>query len=168
MPMPTEMGLEFTAVEQGPILSGIQQAIDAIKAKKIVQLTAAERQGGQSVAETRQAYVHKAIENLAPSYPALQPGFLPLASAKSDLKTAEFMNTVMLLVKELSDRAIDFGLAAEHHSYLYTRKFYAIAKEAQPTNTPGADTVVEELASLFEQQGSNSETPTPEPPATPV
>lgn len=164
MPMPTEMGVEFTAAEQAPILSGIQQAIAAIVAKKVVQLTAAERQGGQSVAETRQPYVHKAIDNLAPTHTALQPGFLPLASAQSDLHTAEFMNQVKLLIKELDDRATDFGIASEHHAFLYTRKFYAIAKEAQPTNTPGADTVVSELAPLFENQGNNSENPEPEPP----
>jgi len=167
MPMPTEMGLEFSAVEQAPIISGIQQAIDAIKAKKIVQLTAEERQGGQSVAEKRQPYVHKAIDNLAPAYPALQPGYLSLANAQMDLHTSEFMNTVKLMIKELDDRATDFGIAAEHHSYVYTRKLYANGKEAQPTNTPGADVVVDELSPLFEKE-SNLEKPEPEPiPPTP-
>lgn len=162
--MPNEMGVEFTAAEQGLIISGIQQAIATIVAKKVVQLTAEERQGGQSVAETRQPYVHKAIEELAPTYPALQPNFLPLAGAQTDLRASEQMNQAMLLATELMDRIIDFGLASEHFAYQYTRKFYAIAKEAQGTNTPGSDTVVDELKGLFEGQGtSNPITPTPGP-----
>jgi hypothetical protein len=164
MAMPDEMGVEFTAVELGTITSGIQQAITAIINKKVVQLTAQERQGGQSVAETRQPYVHKAIDNLAPTYPALQPNFLPLTGAQTDLRASEQMNEAMLLSMELLDRIIDFGLASEHFAYQYTRKFYAIAKEAQGTKTPGADTVVDELKGLFEGQGqTNPPAPTPGP-----
>jgi hypothetical protein len=163
MPMPNEMGVSFTAAEKAIITSGIQQAISTIVAKKVVQLTANERQGAQSVAETRQPYVHKAIDNLAPTHTALQPGFLSLATATNDLQTSEDMNEVYLLAKELVDRVLDMGLAAEHHAYLYTRKFYANAKEAQDTNTPGADTVVSELAPLFEGQGTTTNPPAPIP-----
>lgn len=160
--MPDEMGVEFTAVELGTITSGIQQAITAITTKKVVQLTATERQGGQSVAETRQPYVHKAIENFAPTYPSLQPGFLPLADAKSNLRASEQMNEAKMLAIELMDRILDFGLASEHFAYLYTRKLYNVAKEAQGTKTPGADTVVDELKGLFENQGQTNE-PAPNP-----
>lgn len=164
MAMPDEMGVEFTAAELAIITTGIQQAITAITNKKVVQLTAEERQGGQSVAETRQPYVHKAIENLAPTYPNLQPGFLPITNAQTDLRASEQMNEAKILAVELMDRIIDFGLASEHFAYLYTRKFYAIAKEAQGTKTTGADTVVDELKGLFEGQGqTNPPAPTPGP-----
>ena len=48
---------------------------------------------------------------------------------------------------------IDFAMASEHFAYQYMRKFYVMAKEGQEVNTPGADTVVEALAPLFEGQG---------------
>ena len=52
---------------------------------------------------------------------------------------------------------IDFSLASEHFAYEYMREFYHTAKRAQAVNTPGADTVVEALAPLFEGQGDTAE-----------
>ena len=43
MAMPDEMGVVFTPPELDTITTGIKQAIDAIIAKKVVQLTASER-----------------------------------------------------------------------------------------------------------------------------
>jgi len=76
------------------------------------------------------------------------------------LQAATAMRALAKLRNEVNDRMIDFPLAFEHFAYQYTRKFYAIAKEAQSVNTPGADTVVEALAPLFEGQGDGGD---PEP-----
>jgi hypothetical protein len=161
MPMPSEMGIAIPPAVKAAIIADINNAINALNSVKVVQLTAAERQAAQSIAETRAPYVVKAINVLAPAHTALQPGFLSLVNATNDLNTFADITELNLLVKELVDRATDLGLAAEHHAYLYTRKFYGIAKDAQDTNTAGADTVVSELAPLFEGQGTVN--PIPEP-----
>ncbi len=162
MPMPSEMGIAIPPATKTQILLDLNNALAALNALKVVQLTAQERQGAQSIAQTRFPYVQAGIKALAPAYPNLQPNFLSLPVADTDLQTSQDLTEIMLIVKEITDRFTDFSLASEHFAYQYVRKFYAIAKEAQAVNTPGADTVVNELAPLFEGQGDNSEEPTPE------
>ena len=161
MAMPNEMGVAIPPAIKAAIIADITNATNSVNAIKVVQLTALERQSAQSVAETRAPYVQKAIKNLAPAFTNLQPGFLPLTNATNDLDTSNDMAEINLAIKELSDRVTDLGLAAEHFAYLYTRKFYGIAKDAQDTNTAGADTVVSELAPLFEGQGVVNTIPVP-------
>lgn len=163
MPMPSEMGVAIPPAIKAAIIADLTNALNNLNSLKVVQFTAKERQGAQSIAETRFPYVQKGIKVLAPAYPNLQPNFLSLPIADTDLNTSVDLTEIMMLVKEIVDRFTDFGLASEHFAYLYVRKLYAIAKEAQAVNTPGADTVVSELAPLFEGQGDNSETPDPEP-----
>jgi hypothetical protein len=161
MPMPSEMGIAIPQPIKDAIITDLTNALNALNGIKVVQLTANERQGAQSIAEKRFPYVQKGVKALAPSYPNLQPNFLSLANAENDLDTTQDMTEILLLVKEITDRFTDFGLASEHFAYQYVRKFYAIAKEAQSVNTPGADTVVSELAPLFEGQGNANEQPEP-------
>lgn len=42
-------------------------------------------------------------------------------------------------------------------TYQYIRKFYSVVKETQEVNTPGADTVVEAISPLLEQEKSGSD-----------
>jgi hypothetical protein len=153
------MGIAIPGPTKTVILTDLNNALAALNALKVVQLTASERQGAQSIAQGRFPYVQAGIKALAPTYPNLQPNFLNLVTADTDLQTAQDLMEIMLVVKEITDRFTDFGLASEHFAYQYVRKFYAIAKEAQSVNTPGADTVVAELAPLFAGQGSENPTP---------
>lgn len=164
MPLPSEMGLAITPADKTTITTALNTALATLNAIKVVQLTASERQGAQSVADTRFPFVQKGIKALAPAYPNLQPGYLNITTADTDLETATTILQFLLTVKEISDRFTDFGLASEHFAYQYVRKFYAGAQEAQAVNTPGADTVVDELKGLFEGQGqTNPGSPTPGP-----
>lgn len=166
MPMPSEMGIAIPGPIKAAIITDLTNALNALNTIKVVQLTAKERQSAQSIAEKRAPYVIKGIKALAPAYPNLQPNFLSLPTADTDLETAGDLIEILMIVKEITDRFTDFGLASEHFAYLYVRKLYAIAKEAQAVNTPGADTVVSELEGLFEGQGETNEpspNPTPEP-----
>jgi len=63
---------------------------------------------------------------------ALQPGFLSLATDQIDYMTSYRyrLRTIANLRNEVNDRMIDFSMASEHFAYQYTRKFYAIAKQA--------------------------------------
>lgn len=162
--MPSEMGIAIPGPIKAAIIADLNNALTALNTLKVVQLTADERKKAQGIAQTRLPYVQAGIKALAPGFPNLQPNFLSLATAGTDLDTSTDIMEIMLLVKEITDRFTDFGLASEHFAYQYVRKFYAIAKEAQAVNTPGADTVVGELAPLFEGQGDNSETPGEETP----
>ena len=122
-----------------------------------MQLTAKERQRAQSVSEIRFPYTENAINNLAPTFPNLQPSFLSLADAEKDFSASSDLRSLANVRNEVNDRMIDFSMASEHFAFEYMRKFYAKAKEAQSVNTPGADTVVEALAPLFEGQGDTAE-----------
>ena len=163
MPMPDQMGFEFTGTQKQDIINSLSSCLTTLNGIKTVQLTGSERQGAQSLAEGRFPYVQKAVDNLAPTYPNLQPGFMDLPTAQRNLTMSIDMGEILLVVKEIVDRFTDFGLASEHFAYEYMRKLYEQAKSAQSVNTPGADVVVNELAPLFEKQGqSNSEDLPPE------
>jgi len=158
MPMPSEMGLEFTPVEVQDMLNHFNGILAIMNAKKVVQLTAKERQGAQSVSEIRFPYTENAIHNLAPTFPNLQPSFLSLADAEKDFSASSDLRSLANVRNEVNDRMIDFAMASEHFAFEYMRQFYHNAQRAQGVNTPGADTVVEALAPLFEGQGErNSE-----------
>jgi len=160
MAMPDKMGVELTPAQYTTIIDALNLALTTLNGVKIVQLTAEERKGAQSASEIRFPYIQNAIENLAPQYPALQPGYLPYADAEKDMNLALDMREINLIVAEVNDRFTDLAMASEHHAYKYMRKFYNIAKEAQSENTPGADTVVNALKPLFEGQGEQTnETP---------
>jgi hypothetical protein len=162
MPLPDKMGYVLTPTEKTTIIDALNLALTTLNTIKVVQLTAKERQGAQSVAEYRLPYTENAIISLAPQYPNLQPPFMPLTDATKDLTMSLDLREISLLVKEVNDRFVDFSLASEHFAFEYLLKFYAIAKEAQSVNTPGADTVVETLKPLFEGQGVQNE-PVPNP-----
>ena len=162
MPMPSEMGLEFTPVEITDLNTHFDAILTIMNNKKVVQLTAEERQGAQSASEKRLPYIQNAITTLAPDFPNLQPNFLKLTDATADLKASVQLRELAAKRNEVNDRMIDFEMASEHFAYIYMRKLYAIAKEGQEVNTPGADTVVTALAPLFEGQGDQPN-PVPNP-----
>jgi hypothetical protein len=162
MSLPNQMGVNIPAVDVTTIKDALNTALSTLNGIQVVQLTVDERGQMQSMSETRFPFTQKAIEILAPQFPNLQPPFMPLADAQADLETSLTLREINVLVKEINDRFTDFSLASEHYAYKYMRKFYAIAKEGQSVNTPGADTVVSELGPLFEGQGENGgENPTP-------
>lgn len=157
MPMPSEMGLEFTPAEITDLNTAFDAILTIINGKKIVQLTAEERQAAQSASETRMPYIDNTINNLAPAFPTLQPGYLTLSNAEKDLNASLQLRGLAAKRNEVNDRMIDFAMASEHFAYQYMRKFYSNAQEAQSVNTPGADTVVAALSPLFEGQGPQNE-----------
>src|ERR1051325_674043 len=127
MPMPDKMGLQFTGTQKQDVMDALQTALTILNDIKVVQLTPEERQGAQSAAERRLPYVDNAINNLAPAYPALQPGFMSWDDANSDAKMTGELRQILLLVDEINHRFIDFSLASEHFAYMYMRKFYNVA-----------------------------------------
>lgn len=162
MPMPDKMGLNFTPLEITDLTTHFDAILAIMNAKKVVQLTPKERQAAQSASEKRMPYVQNTIVNLAPAFPNLQPGFVSFTDAQNDFSASDTLRALSAKRNEVNDRMIDFAMASEHFAYQYMRKFYNQAQEAQEVNTPGADTVVEALAPLFEGQGKeNPEEETP-------
>src|SRR3972149_11433593 len=98
MPMPAEMGFEFTGTEKQDIINHFLTGIAILNAKRIVQLTSTERQEGQSVAETREPYVDKGINTLAPDFPNLQPGYLSFSDALKNQKMTGEINEVLIVL----------------------------------------------------------------------
>src|ERR1041385_5119412 len=110
MPMPDKMGVEFTGTQKQDIIDGFQAILTILNGIKVVQLTPDEREGALGVAETRLPYVLNAINNLAPAYPQLQPGYMSFDDAGKDGKTTGDMVELNLLVNEVRNRFTDFSL----------------------------------------------------------
>src|SRR5688572_28204073 len=108
MAMPDKMGYEFTPVEIQDIKDHFTGILTIINAKKIVQLTKAERQAAQSASETRLPYIDNAINNMAVSFPNLVPSFLSLPDATKDMVTSLEFRDIANLRNEVNDRMIDF------------------------------------------------------------
>jgi hypothetical protein len=162
MPMPDKMGLTFTPAEITTLHTHFTDILALINSKKVVQLTKDERQSALSISEKRLPYVQNAIDVLASDFVDLRPGFLPYADAVNDMQASSDLRALSSIRDEVNDRMIDFSMASEHFAYQYMRIFYNNAKQAQAVNTPGADTVVNALAPLFEGQGvPGGATPTP-------
>jgi hypothetical protein len=162
MAMPDKMGIAFTNAEITTLQTAFNDILTLMNGKKIVQLTADERKAAQSISETRLPYTQNAINVLAADFPDLRPGFMPYADAQNDMDATGTLRELAALRNEVNDRMIDFSLASEHFAYQYMRVFYNGAKQALAVSTPGANTVVDALAPLFEAQGVHgSPAPTP-------
>ena len=112
MPIPDKMGIVFTDAEMTEIMNHFNGILSVINAKKVVQLTAEERKAAQSASDIRYPYIQNAIKTLAVNFPNLQPGFLSVTDAQNDLQTTTDFRELAALRNEVTDRMVDFAMAA--------------------------------------------------------
>lgn len=155
------LSVEFTPTQKTDILKGINDAIDILNGVKIVTLEPDERKTIPNVEANRYAYVEKAVTNLGPEFKDLVSRAVKTENAKQALDSYDFLTQVQGLVLELNDRSTDLRHNLGNTTYNYTIDMY---HEAQRYigDLPGADTIVQELKPLFEDQGpQNPDTPKP-------
>ena len=151
MPVPNNMGKSFSDAQVEELERALDTLINTPNGLMPINLTKQERQGIQSVAETRLPYLQKAFDSLIPNYPALKPPFGSEEEAKADHAYLQQLLKLKLKLMKAVEILSDHELAAGHRSFEYMRDFYHMAQRAIERNVPGADTVVDELSPLFDQ-----------------
>jgi hypothetical protein len=155
------LSVAFTPADETAIMNGLDAALTALNAVKIVTLTPEQRREIPAVNAGRIPYVLKAVNVLGPAYPELVGKAVSTASAQQATNSWTFLKDVLMKVQEINDRARDLSQNLENTSYNYTTDMYYTAKR-YVDDLPGADTVVAELSPLYEGQGDTIN-PTPNP-----
>jgi acetyl esterase/lipase len=169
MPVDVNFNFNFSAAEQGSINTGLDNVLAALNMPGVpyVNLTAEERKI-PSIGSARLPYVHEAVDNILPLFPALASPSVGLPRTTTLLQLVGFLSSVAPKLKEINDRLTDLGINAENIVYKSMRHSYGTA-QAQEGQMPGADVLIAALAPLFaDQGGGNEEEPIPGPPAPPI
>lgn len=153
MPVPVKLGVQFTTPEIDAIKAGIQVAIDAIKAKIILNLSTEEREELSKVGPERMPYVLKSVTEYGVMYPQFNPLAYAFADADKDLTTYGQMDEVLVKLTEANELAAELQMVAGHFTYLFMRKQYGNAESNKDENVPGAQVVYDGLKGCFEGQG---------------
>lgn len=161
MPVPNSMGVSLTEEQIEDIQLQLKSIKDDLNVLIAVNLTKDERSSIQPVAEKRLPYVQTAFDDLIDANPSLQPGFMSLPDAKTNYGYMAQTGSLILALLQLLEIVTDHHLAAGSLAFDYMLEFYNIAKRAAKSNVPGADTVVDALSPLFEQENEAA----PNPPA---
>ena len=154
------LSVDFTPAQQTAILDALNLALTGLNGVVVVTLTPDERRTIPTVEANRFQYIDKAVFSLGPDFPALVSRAVTTAKATDAANSYNFLTQVQALVQELNDRATDARHNLGNTTYNYTLDMY---HEAQRYigDLPGADTIVQELSPLFEQQKGNETPPTP-------
>lgn len=155
------MGFELTPAQVTTIDLAIKSIADIFNNLAMINLTTEERTAARSVAEGRQPFIDKTYETLAPANPTLHPGYMSFADNLTNYNYSNQTAKIIIALRQLLEIAEDHNFSADNLNFKWLLKFYNNAQEARDTNTPGADSVVAELAPLFAQ--TNTAVPTPPP-----
>lgn len=161
MPIPLQLGIDFTTAEVDAMKAGAQVIIDTIVSKINLNLSNEERQSLSTVSNERIPYVLKSISEYAVDYPALNGIGYPLTDAAKDMETFGQMFEVLTKLTEATERAEELQMVAGHFSYEFMRDQYANAERYRSKNVAGAQVVYDGLKGAFEGQGPKNPTSTP-------
>jgi len=144
-----QISIEFTPAQE----TGINTAFADIDTNFpfAVNMTKDERGSVPNIDNERYPYAQRTMDIHAPGNPNLVSGFAgTYADAQKDwhlMNQCEAMKQkALMLIEKLNDTQ---HLGASE-VYKFMRQFYATAKLAAENNVPGADTVVDDLKSLFD------------------
>ncbi|MBI4946654.1 MAG: hypothetical protein HY840_09660 [Bacteroidetes bacterium] len=157
----SKINITLTPDEMSTIAAAIDTIINTLPVK--YNLTKSERTSLANINSERYPYVQRAIENHGPANPTLVSGYAGTqAEATNDLVFYDQMKAHLLRLRQALEIYEDTQQVAGSEAYTWTRMLYNSAKDAAANQVPGADAVVDDLATLFEKGGG---APAP-PPAT--
>lgn len=164
MPIPTQLGVDFTDAEIDAMKAGAQAIIDTINGKASFNMSNEERQDLSKVGDDRAPYVLKSVGEYGVDYPHLNGLAYPLANATLDMKTYGGMFEVITKLLEAMEKAEEMQMVAGHFAYLFMRQQYDNAQDNKDLNVTGAQVVYDGLKGAFEDQGGTVDNPTPPTP----
>ena len=148
----------FTPGQEAAIDAAIQTIIDNLPVK--FNLTKEERGELQNISDERYPYAQRGIEIHGPNNPVLVSGFAGTqAEATSDFKFYNQSEVVIQKLLKVIEIVTDTQHVAGSEAYDWLKELYASAQRGAKNQVPGADSVVNDLKTLFEKQGTEVETP---------
>lgn len=153
--------VEIPQTERTVIIDSLRQALLTLNGVATITLTPEQRKTIPNVEANRYAYVTKAINDFGPEFKDLVSRAVSTDKAAEALSSYDFLTEVQGLLAEFTDRATDLRHNLGNTTYNYTLDMYHEAQR-YVADLPGADTIVQELKPLFEDQGpQNPDTPNP-------
>lgn len=165
MPIISINNVVMPAATATTIANNLDNSVNAIIALAEVNLTKAERNSMQTIADERFPYVDRAINLHATNNPRLVPSYISLADAKRQYDLMMALRPLLLRSRKLTEIIEDLSMLSSSNAYTFLREFYANVQRAKENNIAGADSVYEDLKGLFEAQRSSSPSDTPPNPA---
>ena len=149
-----KINITFSPVQ----LAAIDAAITSILANLPVQfnLTKDERTELPNISDERYPYALRGIEIHGPNNPILVSGFAGTqADATTDFTFYNQSEDIIQRLMQVVEIVTDTQHVAGSEAYEWLRELYRASKAAAENQVPGADTVVDDLKSLFEGQGDS-------------
>jgi len=147
----------FTPAQLAAIEAAVAQILANLPAQH--NLTKEERTELPNISDERYPYAQRGIEIHGPNNPLLVSGFAGTqAEATNDFTFYNQSEGIIQRLLQVVEIATDTQHVAGSEGYVWLRELYRTAKGAAENQVPGA--VVDDLKTLFEQQG----TPPPTPP----
>ncbi len=141
----------------------INDALDAIEANEPYKaaLSDDEKNKFQTIAEDRYPYAVKAIKDLAPEWvDKMAPDVAAkLPQAALSMEVMEIYRPIISKLKTLLEYFTDGHHIAGYQGYEFLKSFYGEAQGLQARGVAGADTLVDELKKLWEDQGADGPQP---------
>lgn len=135
----------------------IDTAIAVILANLPVKfnLTKEERTDLPNIADERYPYAQRGIEIHGPNNPPLVSGFAgSQAEATNDFVFYNQSETIIQKLNKVIEIVTDTQQVAGSEAYEWLRELYASAQRGAKNQVPGADSVVDDLKTLFEKQNA--------------
>jgi hypothetical protein len=154
-----KLNITLTAAQ----VTAIQGALDALKTNLPfgLNLTNAERVALPNLQDSRLSFAEKIMDNYAPTNPTLVSGFAgTLAEAQTDWTLYKQLRNIIVQLQSIMEIYGDTQQVAGSETYEFGLEFYATAQRASQNRVPGTDAIVNDLGSLFANQGPQ---PTPPP-----
>lgn len=133
-----------------------------ILAPKLKTLTPEQRRKLPKMGDGTEPFVTKAIE-YAKSNPEFLPSFVSAANMEHDFKAVATLNNLVRPLRQMIDSLDDSIMLSGSEAYVAALSYYNNVKQGLKMNTPGAESIYNDLKQRFEKQGPKT---TP-PPTTP-
>ncbi len=145
-------------------LNDVMMAIQTIRTKLpfLLDLTNQQKQELPKMDDGRAPFVLKAM-NYANTVPAIVPPLVSAAEMQKDLLLFGQLTQIKMQLDRLAEEVTDTATAAGVDAYTASLVIYEMAKMAQRLGLPGVDAIVNDLKTLFENQGGTTPAPTPAP-----
>lgn len=146
--------------------AGVLAAIATIRTKLpfLITLTDEERQGLSKLGDRTVDFDEKCALGMA-SHPELIPGYVIVAELLKDRALRTVLLEIFGLLNDLHQQVEDTLTELGHEIYVDDLSFYSAVREAARRGLPGAENLLDELASRFPGRGgAEPESPTPPTP----
>jgi hypothetical protein len=146
----------------GAQLAAIDTAITNLLAALPVKynLTKDERVKLPNISSERYPYVKRGIEIHGPNNPTLVTGFAGTqAEASNDLVFFDQHEAIKQKLLKVLEIVTDTQQVAGSEAYRWLRLLYTTAQTAAANQVPGADSVVDDLAPLFDKESNGGTSP---------